>query len=67
MIVRLLVSRAGVDFAQTAGDLIEVDPAEARRLIAAGHAESLDRPVAAVTGPEEVAIRPPAKGRRVRE
>jgi hypothetical protein len=39
MQIRLLVSRAGSDFAQNAGDVIEVDADEAGRMIDAGQAE----------------------------
>lgn len=38
MKIKLLVSRAGVDFAQSAGDEVEVSDAEARRMIEAGQA-----------------------------
>lgn len=38
MKVRLLVSRAGVGFSQNAGDEIDVDTAEAARMIEAGQA-----------------------------
>lgn len=36
--VKLLVSRSGPDTADNAGDEIEVDAAEAKRMIAAGQA-----------------------------
>lgn len=39
MQVKLLVSRAGVDFSQNRGEIIEVSAAEAESLIAAGQAE----------------------------
>lgn len=38
MRIRLLVSRAGVDFAHSAGDEIDVPDAEARRMIEAQQA-----------------------------
>ena len=38
MKVRLLVSRAGAGFSQSAGDKIDVDTAEAARMIEAGQA-----------------------------
>lgn len=38
MKVRLLVSRAGAGFSQSAGDEIDVDTAEAARMIEAGQA-----------------------------
>ena len=40
MLIKLLVSRAGVNFSQTAGDVVEVDNAEAVRMIDAGQAEA---------------------------
>jgi hypothetical protein len=39
MKVKLLVSRAGVDFSQNAGEIIDVDEAEAGRMHAAGQCE----------------------------
>lgn len=39
MRIRMLVSRAGVGFANSAGDEIEVSADEASRMIAAGQAE----------------------------
>ena len=53
MKVKLLVSRAGVLFSQTAGEFIEVDEAEGMRLIKSGQAE----PVTA----KETATKQPAK------
>lgn len=41
MKIRLLVSRSGAGFSQTAGEEIEVDAAEAKRMIAAGQAEEV--------------------------
>lgn len=41
MKIKLLVSRAGVDFSQNAGDEIEVSPAEGARMIEAGQAEPI--------------------------
>ena len=40
MLIKLLVSRAGVNFSQTAGDIVEVENAEALRMIDAGQAEA---------------------------
>mgnify|MGYP000055850158 CR=1 FL=1 len=40
MLIKLLVSRAGVNFSQTAGDIVEVENAEALRMISAGQAEA---------------------------
>ena len=39
MKIRLLVSRAGADFAQNRGDEIDVSAKEGQRMIAAGQAE----------------------------
>lgn len=44
MKIKLLVSRAGMDFSQNAGDEIEVDAAEAKRMIDAGQAEAIETP-----------------------
>lgn len=44
MKIKLLVSRAGMDFAQNAGDEIEVEAAEAKRMIDAGQAEAIEAP-----------------------
>lgn len=41
MKVRLLVSRSGTDGAFAPGDVIEVDAAEARRMVDAGQCEVL--------------------------
>lgn len=38
MRVRLLISRAGKDFVQQRGDVIDVEPAEGKRLVDAGQA-----------------------------
>lgn len=67
MKVRLLVSIAGVDFAKTTGELYECDPAAAARLIAAGYAEAITVPEAAMQVPAaETAMRPHARGRKAR-
>jgi hypothetical protein len=42
MRIKLLVSRAGVDFAQNPGEEIEVGEAEAARMIATGQAVETD-------------------------
>tara|TARA_R110000782_G_scaffold140532_1_gene233115 strand:+ start:366 stop:569 length:204 start_codon:yes stop_codon:yes gene_type:complete len=39
MLIKLLVSRAGVNFSQSAGEIVEVEAAEALRMIDAGQAE----------------------------
>lgn len=43
MKVKLLVSRAGVDFSQSRGEIIEVDEAEAIRMKAAGQCEFISK------------------------
>ena len=42
MKVRLLCDRAGVTWEQREGDIVEMEPDEAARLIAAGSAEALN-------------------------
>jgi hypothetical protein len=42
MKLKLLVSRAGIGFAQTPGDIIEVDDAEAKRMIDANQAVAVE-------------------------
>ena len=42
MKVKLLVSRAGVDFSQSVGQVIEVSAAEGKRMIAAKQAEDIE-------------------------
>jgi hypothetical protein len=39
--VRLLVNRAGIDFTQSNGDVVDVSDAEAQRLIDSGQAEAV--------------------------
>ena len=39
MKIKLLISRAGADFSQNAGDVIEVSADEGQRMIDAGQAE----------------------------
>ena len=41
MQVKLLISRAGAGFSQNAGDVVEVEDAEAVRMIAAGQAHAI--------------------------
>lgn len=63
--IRLLVSRAGVGFAQDAGSVVTVDPAEAARLIAAGQAVPADTIETAVVEPVvERAVKPQPRKRR---
>lgn len=57
MLVKLLCSRAGIDFAQNAGDEVEIADAEAIRMIDAGQAV----PVAPKI---ERAVKAPAKETR---
>jgi hypothetical protein len=54
MKVKLLISRAGPDFSQTAGEVIEVDQAEALRMIAAGQADALPEQVETATAKKPV-------------
>jgi len=42
MKIKLLISRAGVNFSQSAGDVIEVAQAEALAMIAAGQADAVE-------------------------
>ena len=58
MKIKLLVSRAGMDFSQNAGDVIETDDAEAIRLIEAGQAVPFVEQVA------ETATAKPVRERR---
>ena len=44
MKVRLLISRAGKDFSQSAGDVIEIEQAEALRMIDAGQCVKIGEP-----------------------
>lgn len=53
MKVKLLTSRAGVNFSQNAGDVIDVSDDEAKRMIEAGQAS----PVAKVSEPEKAVRR----------
>jgi hypothetical protein len=39
--VRLLVNRAGINFSQSTGEVVDVSDAEAQRLIASGQAEAV--------------------------
>lgn len=43
MKVKLLVSRGGIDFSQSPGDVVEVSAAEGKRMIAAGQAEKFGK------------------------
>jgi len=42
--VKLLTSMAGIDFSHNQGDLIDCNEAEAKRYIAAGIAEAVEKP-----------------------
>lgn len=57
--VKLTVSRVGSGFAQSAGEVVEVEQAEAARMIAAGQAVpvSEERPRTAVRKPAERAVK----------
>lgn len=41
MKVKLLISRAGVDFVQNAGEIVDVSEAEGLRMIKAGQADAV--------------------------
>jgi len=43
MLIKLLVSRAGVNFSQSAGEVLEIENAEAVRMIAVGQAEQVGK------------------------
>ena len=43
MLVKMLVSRAGLDFSQNRGDVVDIEDAEALRMIAAEQAELVQR------------------------
>jgi hypothetical protein len=50
--VRLLVNRAGINFSQSTGDVVDVSDAEAQRLIASAQAEAVrEQRVERVTSP----------------
>ena len=55
MKVRILVSRVGTNYVQYPGDIVDVKPAEAKRLIKAGHAEKVSKQdlETATVGPTE--------------
>lgn len=46
MKVKLLIGRAGIGFVQNAGDEVDVDADEAKRMIAAGQAEPIAKTAA---------------------
>lgn len=62
--VKLAVSRSGPGVSQSRGDEIQVSPAEARRLLAAGHIERPDaatvKALAALDAAPETATAAPA-------
>ncbi|MFT6775872.1 MAG: hypothetical protein ACJA1L_003595 [Paracoccaceae bacterium] len=62
MRIKLLVSRAGLDFSQNPGEVVDVGDAEAIRMIAAGQAVMADAaPVPRRRGKRETAAKPAAK------
>ncbi len=64
MKVKLLVSRAGVGFSQNAGDVIEVDPEEGKRLLDRQMAEAVSIRKGAGSKPiVEAAMKPKPKRR----
>lgn len=54
MLIKLLVSRAGVNFSQTAGDIVEVENAEAVRMIDAGQAEAAKKETIVETATKKI-------------
>ena len=61
MRIKLLVGRAGVDFAQNPGEEIEVEAIEAARMIAAGQAVALAAPLPRRQAKRETAAKHTAK------
>lgn len=57
MKVKLLVSRAGPFFSQNAGEIIEVDDAEGKRLIASDQAEPVQKETATKKQPVKTATK----------
>lgn len=54
MKVKLLVGRAGINFSQSPGDIIDVTDKEAKAMIAAGQAQSVStKKKAAKTAPKK--------------
>lgn len=67
MRVKLLVSRAGVDFSQQPGDVIELSAEEAHRMIESEQAEPVGgstRVETATVAPVETASIEPARAKR---
>lgn len=62
MRVLLTTSRVGERLSQAAGQIIDVDDAEGRRLLAKGQAEPLE-PDVAMTAAPQTAMRPPGRAR----
>jgi len=65
--VKLLTSRAGNNFAQSMGDVIDVPAAEGKRMIDAGQAQAVRKPAkrpaeTATAAPAENAAADPTKG-----
>jgi hypothetical protein len=54
MLIKLLVSRAGVSFSQSAGEIVEVDNAEALRMISAGQAEAAKKETVVETATKKI-------------
>lgn len=61
MKVKLLVSRAGVDFSQAVGEVIDVDEAEGVRMIAAEQAVALREDPKKETAAKKPAVEKAAK------
>ena len=49
MKVKLLISRAGADFSQNAGDVVEIEESEALRMIEAGQCVKMGEPEKAMS------------------
>lgn len=70
MRVRLTTGRAGARFSQAEGEVVDLPPAEAERLVAAGQAERLaetarpDKPETAMRAPGRTAMRPRGRARK---
>jgi|TARA_R110000822_G_scaffold222102_2_gene355589 hypothetical protein len=54
MLIKLLVSRAGASFSQSAGEIVEVDNAEAVRMIDAGQAEAAKKETVVETATKKI-------------
>lgn len=64
MKVKLLVGRAGADFSNSPGEVIDVDAAEGQRLCESGQAEAVAASTRGKKGTKERAVRAPKKETR---